>query len=152
MTSANHMLAGAAIALTVSNPVLAVTAALGSHYAMDALPHFGYKQGGYGNALKHRLTYWVVGISSIQLLLFSVFLLSQSQFFALGCAIVAVSPDIVGALQYFIYEKKNKSVPVILQIHRDRLHARIQKFERPWGLAVDVVFSVVVTFIVIDLL
>jgi hypothetical protein len=41
MTGFNHGMAGAVIALTVKQPVLAVPLAFLSHFATDMIPHFG---------------------------------------------------------------------------------------------------------------
>lgn len=41
MTGFNHTLAGTVIALTIREPLLIAPIAFLSHFAMDALPHFG---------------------------------------------------------------------------------------------------------------
>ncbi len=43
MLLTNHVLTGAALALTIHNPVLAAPLALASHFALDSIPHFGWK-------------------------------------------------------------------------------------------------------------
>jgi len=41
MTATNHALTGAAIGLLVGEPLIAVPAAIASHFICDALPHYG---------------------------------------------------------------------------------------------------------------
>src|SRR5690349_8668030 len=41
MIATNHALTGALIGLSIANPAIAVPAALLSHFACDALPHYG---------------------------------------------------------------------------------------------------------------
>jgi len=41
MLASNHVLAGAAIGVTISNPVFAIPLALTSHIIMDLIPHWG---------------------------------------------------------------------------------------------------------------
>ena len=41
MTATNHVLTGAAIAVLIPQPVLAIIAAFVSHFVLDVLPHFG---------------------------------------------------------------------------------------------------------------
>jgi len=58
MTITNHILAGAIIGAVIKEPALALPIAFASHFVMDALPHFGYEGNkGYGEALKHKLSY-----------------------------------------------------------------------------------------------
>lgn len=44
MTGFNHGLAGAIIALTVKQPILAISLAFASHYLLDTLPHRGFSK------------------------------------------------------------------------------------------------------------
>lgn len=39
----NHVITGAVIALAANNPVLAAPLAFASHFALDSVPHFGFK-------------------------------------------------------------------------------------------------------------
>jgi hypothetical protein len=62
----NHLLAGAAIAYAIDKPLPVLLLAFASHFVMDALPHFGYPGNkGYGEAMKHRLSYVVAGTDAV---------------------------------------------------------------------------------------
>jgi hypothetical protein len=41
MTTSNHLYAGAALAMAVHHPVIGMMVALGSHFLLDVLPHYG---------------------------------------------------------------------------------------------------------------
>jgi hypothetical protein len=43
MTGLNHALAGALVAAAINKPIIALPAALVSHFALDAIPHWDYK-------------------------------------------------------------------------------------------------------------
>jgi hypothetical protein len=61
MTATNHAITGAIIAVVIDKPVIALPLALLSHFAQDALPHFGYAgHGGYREGLKHRSLKYVM--------------------------------------------------------------------------------------------
>jgi len=97
MTITNHVLAGAIIGLTVSNPVAAIVLAFASHFVLDALPHFGYAgPKGYAEALQHRLSYAVAIVTAITSVAVLVFLALQGEWFAIITGFIAASPDAVG--------------------------------------------------------
>jgi hypothetical protein len=43
MLLTNHVMTGAAIALTVNDPIVAAPTAFASHFVLDSIPHFGAK-------------------------------------------------------------------------------------------------------------
>lgn len=97
MVVTNHLLAGALIGILVNEPLAAVTFAFASHFAMDALPHFGYPGNhGYGEALRHRLSYVVLDVMILTTLAVTFWLLQTGHWFALACAFIAASPDTIG--------------------------------------------------------
>ncbi|OGE31832.1 hypothetical protein A2631_01750 [Candidatus Daviesbacteria bacterium RIFCSPHIGHO2_01_FULL_44_29] len=150
MTITNHVLAGSIIGLIVKEPILAVTIAFASHFVMDALPHFGYPgRKGFPEVLKHRLSY-IVGIITLISTLWIVFILiNNSLYFPLTCALVAASPDFVGWYNYIAYERKGNLATGWLKLLHVQFHRRIQKFERPWGLLVEVVVFVSLLWLLI---
>jgi len=136
----NHVLAGSVIGLTVKEPSLAIIIAFTSHFVMDMLPHFGYPgRKGYPEALKHKLSYIVGSLTFISTLWILLFLIANNKWFPLICGFTAASPDIAGWYNYVFYEKRGVSANGLLKLLHVQFHRRIQKFERPWGIYVEVV-------------
>lgn len=153
MTITNHILAGSIIGLTVSNPVLAIVLALTSHFIMDALPHFGYAgQKGYGEALQHRMSYIVAVATAITSVIVIILLALNSKWFAIFTGIVAASPDAAGVYNWLKYEKQGRASTGFIYWTHVRFHRAIQKFERPWGIYIEVLVTVCLGFTVIKLL
>jgi hypothetical protein len=136
MNISNHAVTGAVIAIGVRQPVLALPLALASHFALDALPHFGYSQQGFNEAFKHRITYAQIGFSVMAGLLL-VYLLRDQAAIVFLAAFLAVLPDFMWLYRYFGFERKGLEPPggVIT-----RFHKRIQWCERPWGIFIEVLF------------
>ncbi|MDO8591786.1 MAG: hypothetical protein Q7R60_02610 [bacterium] len=136
MTVANHAALGALIALTVKEPALVLPLAFVSHYALDALPHFGYPGGGgFGEAFKHKLTL-VYGIfDSVTSIIFIILILNTGWLVYVAAA-TAVAPDIANFCRYYFKERKGLSKPSEGNII-SRFHHRIQWGHRPWGLFVE---------------
>lgn len=153
MTITNHMLAGAIIGLTVSNPVIAVIVAFASHFAMDALPHFGYPgQRGYTEVLKYKMTYAVIGATFLTSLLVVILLAVTGHSFALLTGLVAASPDAIGLYNYLAFDKKNIPSTGFMKHFQVNFHRKIQRYERPWGLYIEVFVTVLLGIVFIKLL
>jgi hypothetical protein len=139
MTITNHVLAGALIGLAVTQPALAVVLALGSHFLMDALPHFGYAgRKGYAEVLRHRLTYVVSAVTLVSTVAVIVLLIAADKWFALLTGLIAASPDAVGLYNWLAYEKRGNHAKGLLELVHVKFHRRIQWCERPWGVIVEV--------------
>jgi hypothetical protein len=139
----NHAAVGAVIGLAIQ-PMLAVPLAFASHFLLDALPHFGYPgKGGYGEAFKHKLTYFFIAFDAAGCAIL-LYLMAGQPLIVWTCALVAVTPDIFWLYRYFWYERKGLKAPgdgVTLW------HRRIQWFERPIGFVIEVVFALgILTF------
>lgn len=153
MTIPNHVIAGACIVLYVNERVIALVVALLSHFAMDALPHFGYKGNmGFGEALKHRLSYWVGYISAIITVVLIGFLLLNQLWLALSGAVLATMPDLAGIYNYLCYEKYSKKAGRFITSFHINFHRAIQKYERPWGIYIEIITFIVLFIILLNLL
>lgn len=138
MTFANHALAGTIVAASGKNPVLALTLAFASHYVLDALPHYGYSRGGFGEIFKHRLSYVVQLLTLVSIA--ALWLVADFGFnIVLLAAIIAVSPDFEWFYRYWFYERKNLDPP---KTRLTVFHQRIQWCERPWGFIFEIVFFI----------
>jgi len=137
------MLAGAVIALSVKEPVLAVSLAYLSHFALDALPHFGLhtaKNVFERNEQKSFQLYTATGIALAMLVtpLLFVWLNGAVSLWLLGaCLLAALLPDVVWVWRFAqeIITKKEKPRGWLSE-----LHVRIQKLDYPWGAAVEVLW------------
>lgn len=152
MLITNHVLAGAVIGVTIKEPSLAIVVAFTSHFVMDMLPHFGYPgRKGYPEALRHKLSYIVGAVTFISTLGIIFFLITKHQWFPLICGFIAASPDIVGWYNYVAYEKHGRSATGILNLFQVQFHRRIQKFERPWCIYIEIVLAIILLLIVISI-
>jgi hypothetical protein len=145
MTITNHLLAGTLIGLTVSQPELAIVLAYSSHFAMDAIPHYGYPGGhDFTSSIieqkKHKLTYPVVLLTTITFIALLIFIMHKHQYFALIAGLVAVIPDGFLVFNYYFYERKKKEMKGLLAYLNLKFHGKIQ-FERPWGVITEVVVA-----------
>jgi hypothetical protein len=138
MTLTNHLLTGAALAkfLPVS---IAIPLAFVSHFALDALPHFGYK------TIEERMCH--LGIFKIVIMadvifsvLIALWLLKSKHYFWLVNGLIAYSPDLLWIYRFTVEEKFGKVKPTkgnrFIQFHRE-----IQKYERVWGIGVEIVYG-----------
>lgn len=149
MNVANHAAAGVLIAAVVNRPAVALPLALASHFALDALPHFGYAgHGGFGVAFKHRLTYFGI-IWSFLALIFLLAVLQGGSAVLYLAGFLAVAPDFMWLYRYYGFERKGLKPP---GGPITRFHQNIQWCERPWGIMVEVVFFVVAISLVINYL
>lgn len=152
MIVTNHILAGAVIGLVIEQPVIAITAALASHFVMDALPHFGYPGNrGYGEALKHRLSYGVAIGTMLTSAAVIAFLAYHREWLALGAGLAAAAPDCLGFYSYAKYEKYGKRAEGVLDVIHVKFHRAIQWCERPWGAWVEIGAMVLLATVLCDL-
>ncbi len=147
MNTLNHAAAGAGISLAVSQPLLALPMAFVSHFVLDALPHHGHpNNGGYIEALKHkRLTYFSLGYESVGLV-FLISLLFGQPWYVWMAGIIAVSPNLKWPYRYWFYERKGNLPPEADAL--TKFHQWVQWCERPWGIAVEICFSIFILFTV----
>ena len=139
MTITNHVTTGALIAAVISQPLIALPLAFMSHFVLDALPHFGYKQGGFSYFFRQRLS-WVVFLTDISIFVgISVWLLPDF-WWAYLLGLVAVSPDFIWGFRYLVFERRGKTPWPNDSF--TQLHAKIQTMERPWGILIEIVFAV----------
>lgn len=140
MTLTNHLLSGAVIAKIAPLPV-AIPLAFASHFLLDALPHFGFPS--IEERIKHLKQFrQVVLVDVILAAVFSAWLIINGRYAWLMVGLVAYSPDLLWLYRFTVEEKFGKVKPtkgnLFVQFHRN-----IQKHERPWGAAVELVFAAV---------
>ena len=134
MTTSNHLYAGAALAITVQHPVIGILAALGSHFVLDMLPHYGRSEREVAKWFRYRATWFVEGMNIIGVPLL-VYLLWGQPWWVFAAAALAILPDVVWVFRYFYYERYGMEASQYLLT---RFHDKIQWGERPWGAFVEV--------------
>ncbi len=145
MTSSNHALTGAVIALSLQQPLLALPLAFVSHFALDALPHFGVSEESLTrNRLWFMRLFWPLD-ALILLALFAYVLFNAG--WGINIPIVfasmflATSPDLAWIYRFALKEKWGKlSRPPMNAFNR--FHANIQWGERPWGIVIELVWFI----------
>lgn len=141
MSITNHAAVAAILALTIKNPVVVIPLVLISHYVLDAFPHFGYAGGGgFGEAFKHRLTYFYIGLDVLGsiIVIWSIWATAWLVYIS---ALTAVIPDMGHIYRYFFKERKGLSKPGEGNL-LSSFHHKIEWCERPWGLYVEVPIAV----------
>ncbi len=150
MRSINHALTGAIIGLVVSEPVVAVPAAVLSHFICDAIPHYG---AGLPNneelktPLFRKLLY-VDTLLCVGLVAILAVLRPERWLLAAVCAFAAASPDLL-SLNRYIRVKAHR--PWRASMYAKFAHG-IQWFERPIGAVVEIAWFIAGLIIVIPFL
>lgn len=137
------MLAGAVIAISVKQPLLAVTLAYVSHFALDAIPHFGIHS--YKNVFERNRQLWFkkyLQLGALFTVIFVPWLIiflkgAISFWLLLACVIAAILPDLVWVPRYIqelrTHEEKSKG-------KISQFHVRIQRDSLVLGGIIEVTF------------
>lgn len=130
MTGTNHFLAGALVAMVAPHPIIAGATALVSHLVLDALPHFGRSSLRVQN---------VVVVSDMVCLMVLVGMMWEAnRYLAIICGFLAMALDLIWIP---LYRAQLLGRHYTLNRIEHALHA-LQWGERPWGLAIEVPFGV----------
>jgi len=115
MTAPNHALTGAAIGLTVANPVLALPLAFLSHFVCDAIPHYDPPgEDGPVRFSSRRFVYefLVVGAGlCLALALLLAIVRPKHWLGAVFCAFLATSPDLFWIPRFLYARRTNTEKP-----------------------------------------
>ncbi|HVV67319.1 MAG TPA: hypothetical protein VHB72_04635 [Candidatus Saccharimonadales bacterium] len=136
MTATNHALTGAIIGLVIGEPLIAVPAALASHYICDVIPHFKRDMSA-DKLLKSKWfrNYLVVDASLCLLLVAGLAIFRPEHWFlASVCAFIATSPDMLSIGGYI---KTRRGQQWKQGLYTKVAHG-IQWFERPIGAVVEI--------------
>ena len=142
MTGLIHSLTGGLIARFLPLPI-ALPLALASHFALDALPHYGIPQ-----ADRDRSKLWKVFFTVDALAAFgiAVYAVAEHHYAMFLGGLIAVLPDFLWVARVV----KTRSFD--LSHHGNwftRWHAKIQIFERPWGIWIELPLAATLFYIVI---
>lgn len=140
MTATNHALTGTIIGLVVGEPLIALPAALLSHFVCDAIPHFGSALPQQARLRSNNFRSYLIVEAGICVFLVAclAFFRPEHWFLASLCAFLATSPDLLWINRY-------------LKIRRGKHWKRsayakfasnIQWFEKPIGAVVEAAWFV----------
>jgi len=150
MTAINHAMTGAIIGLVVGQPLIAVPAALASHFVCDALPHFRSSE--EGEAFLRAS--WFVNYLVIEVLL-CVALVALLAYtgplhwqLAVACAFLAAAPDLISYKRFRLARLRKRYNPGAYV----RFASKIQWFEKPIGAMVEVAWFAAAAIILLPFL
>jgi hypothetical protein len=147
VTATNHTATGILIGAVITQPYLAIPAALASHVVMDALPHFG---GDISHTAKRFKIYLAIDCGMAASLLALVFAAAPTGWLLmLVCGIVAASPDLLW-IPFWIDELRGKKRRKGNRV--TRFLSWIQWGERRWGWTIELVWFAVAAYFVLRLL
>ena len=138
MTLSNHLLTGAALAKFLPLPI-AIPVAFVSHFALDALPHFGFKTA--ADRMRHLKVFKAMILLDVLTVAIIVsWLIKEGHALWVLVGLVAYSPDLLWIYRFTVEEQFGK-VPPTKGNRFIQFHKNIQKYERPWGVAVEIVYG-----------
>jgi len=150
MTATNHALTGAAIGLLVGEPLIAVPAAIASHFICDALPHYGRVGPDSKTIGSKGFRNYLLSDAALCFVLVAILAVLQPQNWLLAavCAFLATAPDF-GWINKFRKARQNKP-------WRPNWYSRfacdIQWFQRPIGWTVEAIWAVAAVAIILPFL
>jgi len=153
MTATNHMLTGAVIAAVVQQPLLVAPLAFISHFLLDMVPHFGVEESDTAERNNHPIFRTVLfidlAILFAALLCVPILFSGEVSWWVLLLGMLSAwIPDAVWLMHYWYdYKGHVRKEPNRLT----KFHQKIQWFEEPHGLIVEVLWltgAVAVLFVV----
>jgi hypothetical protein len=152
MTATNHALTGAIIGAIVANPWLALVLALTSHFALDAIPHFGVGKGSNAFIKSRRFAVILVIDTALCAVLVASLAIAHPHlwWFMAICAFVATSPDLasINRWRHARQGKLDEWKPSLYV----RFASKIQWFERPIGGVVEAVWFISALTVLVSIL
>lgn len=141
MTATNHAAAGMLIATAVHNPLLALPLAVGSHFVLDALPHYARDD----TKGMDRLAYFVLAFDMFAVLGLLLGLLAAHPVYwvhiLLG-GVAAVSVDMFWIYRFLTIEKFGRVPPPKPHHWFHRMHNAVQKHESTRGVYVELIIGI----------
>jgi hypothetical protein len=135
MTGLNHAVTGALVAAAIDKPVLALPAALLSHFAIDAIPHWNYQLD--PRIARRQVVMLADLVLSLALLLILALTVNANPYLVIIGGLIGILPDTMW-LRFFITGRPSiHGNPKKLVNLIRRFHFWIQWSETPWGIYVE---------------
>ena len=141
MIGYNHALTGGVIAYYLPIPI-ALPVAFASHFVLDSLPHYGIP-----NNKRDRSSFWKYFFTFDTLATFAlaIYAIYTKHYVMFLGGLVATMPDFLWLGRVI----KTKSFDLSKNTNKfTRWHAKIQHYERSWGLLVELPYAVILSYIV----
>jgi hypothetical protein len=143
MTATNHAMTGALIGLVIGQPLIAIPAAVVSHFVCDALPHFraGDTKEGFEDAVKAPwFTKYLITEAFLCALIVLVLAAVRPENWLLAavCAFAAAAPDFLWVPKYLQRRSEHEWQPNRF----GRFAAGIQWFQKPIGALVEIAWFI----------
>jgi hypothetical protein len=146
VTATNHVLTGAVIALVARRPELAIPCAFVSHFALDAVPHFGFEEENevVRNDTKLFKTVILLDAVAVATLLIALPVLAQGSgmtvqlWVIVASMLAAFAPDLVWIYRFFHEMHHGQSKPMG---RFTRFHLKVQWSETIRGLHVEYIWG-----------
>lgn len=147
MTTTNHALTGAVIGLMVGEPLIAIPAAIVSHFVCDAIPH--YDKGLPGNRWLRTKSFrnYLLITSLLCVLLVVALAIFQPEhwFLASVCAFAATAPDLLWLNRYLkVRRGKHWKRGAFMKFAGD-----IQWFAKPIGAVVEIAWAIAAVLLIL---
>jgi hypothetical protein len=138
MTGLNHALTGALVAASINEPLLALPAALLSHFVIDAIPHWNYEPG--PRIASRQVLMFADLVLSLALLLILALTVDANPYIVILGGLLGILPDTMW-LRYFLTGRPSITGSPKRIINRIRkLHFWIQWSETPKGIFVELLW------------
>ena len=147
MTGTNHGMTGAAIALLVKEPALAVPLSFMSHFVCDAIPHFGLPSGGKLFSRQFNITLITDFIVAVTLMAIFGIIFPTHKWLIWSCMIAAASPDLMWAYYDLYVQKIKNRKPHLGPL--GRFHTWIQWSQTPKGWFVEIAWFLLMGTVVL---
>ncbi len=145
MLATNHGLTGIILGAYLPLPI-AIPVAFASHFVMDALPHFGIPHEQRNSSRAYKM---IVVCDTVLALSFAVALIPLQKWRMEAVGWVAYAPDGLWVLYYFTHGRDFHLKP---SSAFQRFHMNIQRYERPWGLAIELTYLAIIMPVVFHLM
>lgn len=150
MRAINHALTGAVIGFAVGEPLLALPFALGSHFVCDAIPHSDFdkpSQTWMGTA-SFKYSLYADGLLCVLLVLLICILQPAGWLLAVTSAFLATSPDLISIRRYRAVLSNKPFEPTAYE----KFATKIQWFQRPIGMVVEIVWFFAAAYLLFQFL
>lgn len=145
MRAINHALTGAIIGLGIPSDVAAIVLSIGSHYVLDAIPHFDMpdKDKKFLKSRAFKISLAVDAGLCLVLVLALAIVKPYNWFIACVCAFLAAAPDFFNLSLYRAVKEGKDWKPGLY----NRFAGKIQWFQRPAGIVVELVWLVMASYV-----
>jgi hypothetical protein len=141
MQALNHVVFGSLIAVITPEPALALPLSFGSHFVLDAIPHYGSDPQAPRGSRAYNLRILVDAVLSTLVILLFLSLNPPRRGLLLACVFFAILPDLIWPVALFI--KHRGPLWAFFKFHKT-----IQRESRK-GIILELIWFLVSTLVVV---